>query len=237
MATAAKSELRSRIREKLSALDVENVAAQSAEAQRTIITLPQFQQADRIGIYLSMPTGEAQTDTLVKASLLSGKSVFVPYIYSIGAEKPKRKVMDMLRLESMDEYYGLKRDSWGIPSLSREGREGRENAMGGRGLSFTAEGSEHKAGEDQGGLDMIVVPAVAFDRSMNRMGHGAGFYDRFLTRFCDGDLRSKPFLGQSTPNCVKQLPLMCLQLVYAWQNRFCRRARNLSWRSGTGKWT
>jgi 5-formyltetrahydrofolate cyclo-ligase len=195
MATAAKKELRSRMKETLSRLDEDNVASQSAEAQRTVIILPQFQQADRIGIYLSMPDGEAQTDTLVKASLLSGKSVFVPYIYSAGTEKPKRKVMDMLRLDSLDEYYGLQRDSWGIPKLPKDGRESRENAMGGRGLSILEDGSERKDEDGKGGLDMIVVPAVAFDRSMNRLGHGAGFYDRFLTRFCNGDLRGKPFLG------------------------------------------
>ncbi|SMR54104.1 unnamed protein product [Zymoseptoria tritici ST99CH_1A5] len=194
MATAAKKELRSRMRETLSRLSDEDIASQSAEAQRTIITLPQFQQADRIGIYLSMPNSEAQTDTLVKASLLSGKSVFVPYIYSVGVEKPKRKVMDMLRLESLDEYYVLDRDAWGIPKLPKEGRESRENAMGGAGLSIAADGSEREFGEEKRGLDMIVVPAVAFDRSMNRTGHGAGFYDRFLTRFCKSKARNKPFL-------------------------------------------
>lgn len=194
----AKKALRKDIKARLSSLDEDAISRESEISQETILGLPQYRNAKSLSIYLSMPANEAQTILLVQHALGSGKKVFVPYLYTPAEDinqGKKRKVMDMLRLGTVQEYEGLQKDAWGIPSLPADGIEQRENAMGGVGLTLAGGRMDEKK---DSGLDLIVVPGVAFDDQGHRLGHGAGFYDHFLTRFCDEARRRKPYLGMSS---------------------------------------
>lgn len=214
-AQAAKKALRKEIKSRLSLLGENEIATQSEQAQKVILNLDQYKQAKSLSIYLSMPAAEAQTSLLVRDALRSGKQVFVPFLYAptqdvaVGGGKP-RKVMDLLRLNSESEYDGLSKDAWGIPSLSADSVGDRENAMGGKGLTLVGDRVSDGNGND-GGLDLVVVPAVAFDTHLDRLGHGAGFYDAFLTRFCSQGKRAKPYLSEST---FRRKEKMFLQLIH-----------------------
>jgi len=124
-----------------------------------------------------MPGKEISTHDIVTNALDNGKSVFVPYIHP--GEAPKSKVMDMLELRDRKDLESLQADAWGIPSLSEESIPERKNALGGRGIA------NQSVVEQQGSpaLDLIFMPAVAFDRSHRRLGHGRGFYDRYLSQY------------------------------------------------------
>ena len=209
MTSESKKDLRKQMKSKLSALSEERIARQSNVAQNVILSLPQYENARRISVYLSMPTGEARTDEIVSDALTSGKEVFVPYIHrphENGADKKNRSLIDMIRLYSISDLDSLSRDSWGIPTLPAGSVEARENAMGGTGL-YPSENDDAKVDAEDlinphgisPGLDMIVMPGVAFDENMNRLGHGAGFYDRFLERYCANGRRRKPVLGTFRP--------------------------------------
>lgn len=52
-----------------------------------------------------------------------------------------------------------------------------EVKTGPRGIGEPPEGAPHLALAD---IDVVLVPGLAFDEAGNRLGRGAGFYDRFL---------------------------------------------------------
>lgn len=133
-----------------------------------------------------MPTGELSTTAIVQDAFAAGKEVFVPYIHSL--ESPttqgKTSVMDMLALESMDEFTALTPDRWGIPSLSKEQVATKRNCLGGVGISSAVSNSTTTTTTPgEYGLDLIVMPGMAFDAGFRRLGHGKGYYDHFLTRY------------------------------------------------------
>lgn len=143
-----------------------------------------------------MPTGEISTAAIVHDAMNKGKQVFVPYTYQISKEiegQPSQ-IMDMLELKSLEDYAALEPDKWGIPTLSVDSVALRKNSFGSFGMS---DGKIPENSSDFG-LDLIVVPGMAFDRKMGRLGHGKGFYDYFFERCHRQSLQGQtkmPFLG------------------------------------------
>lgn len=141
-----------------------------------VIREKSYVDAKNIGIYLSMPDRELQTESIVRHAFSAGKRVFVPYLHkNKDSLHDLARVMDMVDLRKLEDYESLSRDKWGIPSLKSEQIEGRERILGDQATSHTA-------------LDLILMPGVAFGIDgetgrIRRLGHGKGFYDFFLDRY------------------------------------------------------
>lgn len=153
-----------------------------------------------------MPSSEIQTEMVVRHAFETGKEIYIPYIYKraeADGDLPA-SIMDMLRLNSMEDYESLTPDKWGIPSIDKNSIDSRRNCFGTKGLTQGKVDASADAG-----LDLIITPAVAFDHEMNRLGHGKGYYDNLLTRYikafsvADSSTRkpylSTPFPGSSSP--------------------------------------
>ncbi|CAI6337192.1 unnamed protein product [Periconia digitata] len=130
-----------------------------------------------------MPAGEISTTSIVKDALAQGKQVFIPYTYVAEAHVPgqPKSIMDMVELQSIDDFETLEPDKWSIPTPSRNSISSRTNSFGGKGLTH---GKQIQT-TDEVGLDLIVMPGMAFDDQFGRLGHGKGFYDYFLRRCHD----------------------------------------------------
>jgi 5-formyltetrahydrofolate cyclo-ligase len=136
-----------------------------------------------------MPAKEVLTHDIVVHAINHGKTVFVPYIDRTRISSSQRKetsVMEMLALHSKDDLESLRPDAWGIPTLDERSVPGRENALSGCGMEEVMIGvSRDPASPEAPGLDLMLLPGVAFDMENRRLGHGKGFYDRYLQRYKD----------------------------------------------------
>lgn len=141
-----------------------------------------YKNARSLSVYLSMPSGEISTDAIVRDALESGKEVFVPYFYKATepAEGSPKSIMDMVQLSSLHDYENLEPDKWGIPTPGKESIASRNNSFGGVGKSESD--SQASGLSTNNALDLILLPGMAFDRKLGRLGHGKGFYDYFLHR-------------------------------------------------------
>ncbi|XP_043845430.1 5-formyltetrahydrofolate cyclo-ligase [Dromiciops gliroides] len=169
MATAAvlsvaKRNLRVEMKQRLRALSAEERLRQSRLLTEKVLAHSKYQESQRISIFLSMQD-EIETEEIIKDIFQSGKTCFIPQY------KFKSNHMDMVKLFSAEEIFSLPKTSWNIRQPSDEVRE--------EALST-------------GGLDLIFMPGLGFDKQGNRLGRGKGYYDTYLKR-CLQHQERKPY--------------------------------------------
>lgn len=142
--------LRQQIRQILKAMSSDDRLAQSQLVTRALLQHPKYLSSNSISIYVHMQT-EISTRDVIQHALQMNKQVFIPR-YSSNS-------MDMVRVYSMEDLDSLPMTKWKIqqPSLDDSKREIATNR-----------------------IDLVIVPGLAFSFDGSRLGHGKGFYDRYL---------------------------------------------------------
>ncbi|XP_003700587.2 methenyltetrahydrofolate synthetase [Megachile rotundata] len=161
---SAKLTLRKQMKYIIAQLSADEKQRQSRKVFEKLCSLKQFQESKRVSVYLSTED-EINTIPILKHMFKLNKEVFVP--------RYKGKQMEMVKLSSMEDYEKLPLTKWCIkqPSIN----EIRENAL------------------ETGGLDLILLPGVAFTVTGKRLGHGMGYYDRFLEK-CIKNQEKRPHM-------------------------------------------
>ncbi|XP_043794431.1 5-formyltetrahydrofolate cyclo-ligase [Apis laboriosa] len=161
---SAKFALRKKMKNIIAQLSTEEKERQSMKVFKKLCSLSQFQNSKRISLYLSTKN-EIDTIPILKHIFETKKEVFIP--------RYNGKEMEMVKLFSMEDYETLPLTKWNIKQPNYN--ENRENAL------------------ETGGLDLILLPGLAFTTNGKRLGHGMGYYDKFL-ELCLKKQQNKPHL-------------------------------------------
>ncbi|GBP69631.1 5-formyltetrahydrofolate cyclo-ligase [Eumeta japonica] len=146
-----KTLLREEVKEKLTSMTQEEKIRQSKIIKEKIFSHQKYKESKRISLFLSLPA-EVDTSPILDDILSRGNIPFVPQ-YARGQ-------MKMLRVHTGDVEL-MPATKWGIKQHAAGAV--REDAL------------------ESGGLDLVIAPGVAFTKNGKRLGHGGGYYDRYLS--------------------------------------------------------
>jgi 5-formyltetrahydrofolate cyclo-ligase len=178
-----KQALRREIRGMLKLLTREDIELQSAAVWERLHAMPIYQNAQSIGLFLSMPSGEIDTDPAIAHAVQQRKEIYVPLV-GANFELPDMQLIkvdyDASSTAATLFHYTWPKNKWGIPEPPS---------------SMTLQAAQ------QGDIDVLIVPGLAFDRAGNRLGQGKGYYDRFLSRMFADPTKKKPVLVAVGTGC------------------------------------
>eukprot|EP00984_Skeletonema_dohrnii_P037309 scaffold39280_cov266-Skeletonema_dohrnii-CCMP3373.AAC.1 len=142
------------------------LTSQSNQVFDQLFKLPQYEAASSIGFFLSMPFGEIQTrDAIQRMVNKDGKTLYVPRV-GMNFELCD---MDLVRCDSNCDSSNLEgklffddwpTNKWNIPEPP------------------TINSNIATPGD----IDLLIVPGLAFDCNLHRLGQGKGYYDRFIAK-------------------------------------------------------
>ena len=146
--------LRASVRQRLEAVMAQEAAKSGAEIGEKILSSALWKNARSVFLYVSMGK-EPDTRRLIGSALSEGKAVYVPKCLRAEDGTP---AMLAVRIRSLaDLVPGL----FSIPEPAFDPANPPETA-------------------EPCAIDLALVPCVTVTRKGERLGHGGGYYDRFL---------------------------------------------------------
>ncbi|EGY25136.1 5-formyltetrahydrofolate cyclo-ligase [Desulfovibrio sp. A2] len=166
----ARQALRRTMLARRAALPPEEAARLGHAAQEALLASPAWQAARQVLLYVAV-RNETATARLLDAAWAHGKQVLLPRCVTSApqadAAAPAANYDNEMCLAPCACAADLRPGRYGIAEPAPDRCPAIDmDAAPGSASSFAP--------------DLAVIPGVAFDRQGNRLGHGAGYYDRFL---------------------------------------------------------
>ena len=154
-----KAEIRKEILDKRDSLSLEQQTEKSRQIFEKLRTLEEYKHSRNILIYADFGS-EVKTDDIIIDCLEMGKNVYCPKVTD-----HENGLMVFAKIKSIDD---LKPGFVGL----------REPDIDDLTTVF------HVNDSTDGGIGrtLVILPGVAFDHNLNRIGYNGGFYDRFLEK-------------------------------------------------------
>ncbi len=167
-----KSEIRKRMLIRRSAMNPEEVRLKSDAIFSRLCALAEYNQAKTILAYMDI-RNEVRTDGFIRRCLNDGKRVALPKVVSVADPLEVSGTAPAENVPALAVYEIL--------------RPERDVAPGFKGIPEPDASVLKRL--DPAEIDLAVIPGVAFDPGRNRVGYGAGYYDRFIGRLRPDCLR------------------------------------------------
>mmetsp|Transcript_20939 Transcript_20939/g.49735 ORF Transcript_20939/g.49735 Transcript_20939/m.49735 type:complete len:636 (-) Transcript_20939:237-2144(-) len=182
-----KKGLRKEIRSKTKVLTKEEIDEQSTKVWKQVMELDVYKSASSVGLFLSMPKGEINTDYIIEDCIRQNKQIWVPEV-GPNFENPDMDLRKVILVDSDDENQKLfhklwPTNKWNIPEPPSD-------------MPFIV--------ARPGDIDLLIVPGLGFDTARNRLGQGKGYYDRFIAKMND---------NASSSHNQKTMPLVAVALT------------------------
>ncbi|HOV32590.1 MAG TPA: 5-formyltetrahydrofolate cyclo-ligase [Candidatus Hydrogenedens sp.] len=147
-----KEELRQKILFYRKNLSTKEVRKKSELISSIVLSLPAYKSCESIFVYIPDNKGEVDTMPIIHAALQEGKQVWIPRV------NDDDLIWHLINEEKLSQ---LKPNKWGIQEPLQDWEPRTEKIIP---------------------KSICIVPGIAFDRRGYRIGHGKGYFDRFLMK-------------------------------------------------------
>lgn len=160
-----KSSIRKSVSKIIKRISNDDKKTKSNNIMQQLIHDSWFIDAESIGLFVSMKKkSEVDTRNIIQHILKLGKRCYLPRI-----DNSNSGHMMLLQIKNYNDFetnkYGILEPPIGTNNII--------DAI------------------DSHDLDILVVPGLAFDMNMNRLGRGGGFYDRYIQKLEDCNMKTK----------------------------------------------